>query len=122
MVASGGGVTLTGTPLETGRPPGSMTAVPPAKTAVRSVKPPLVTMPGEAAKLVAAAAERYGEAHSFYGRYCDEVHGRELSPVSPRERARDPNRIPVIASLLEKGIAAESAGLDLLSRAVNSLD
>jgi hypothetical protein len=71
---------------------------------------------GKAAKLVAAAAERYGEAHVFYGRYCDEVHGREITPESPRERARRPERIAVIAPLLEKGIAAEVAGLELLEQ------
>jgi hypothetical protein len=76
---------------------------------------------GEAAKLVAAAAERYGEAHTFYGRYCDEVHGRENTPESPRERARKPERIAIIASLLEKGISAESAGLALLARAAPTL-
>ncbi len=38
--------------------------------------------------------------------------------MSLRERARTPERIAVIADILEKGIVAETAGLAALKRAV----
>jgi hypothetical protein len=62
--------------------------------------------------------KRPGEAFGCYDRYRSEVRGREPTPLSLRERARTPERIAVIADILEKGIVAETAGLAALKRAV----
>jgi hypothetical protein len=50
------GLTLTAVPLVTGRFPGVITPVPPAKTAVRLVLPPAVIVVGLAPKLVIVGA------------------------------------------------------------------
>ncbi len=74
---------------------------------------------GNARKVVLDAAESYGEAFQCYDHYRSEVGAGEPSPPSNEERARTPDRIAVTAGILERGIAAEAAGLDALAQAVN---
>jgi hypothetical protein len=73
---------------------------------------------GEARALVLEAADNYGEAFACYDRYRTEVGGGEPTRLSLEERARTPDRIAVTAEILERGIAAETAGLGALKRAV----
>jgi hypothetical protein len=72
---------------------------------------------GDARALVAEAADNYGEAFRCYDRYLSEV-GAGAPRLSLRERARTPERIAVIADILERGIEAETAGLEALKQAV----
>lgn len=67
---------------------------------------------------VLAAADGYGEAFRCYDRYLSAVRGPRPHAQSLRERARTPERIAVIAEVLEQGIDAETAGLGALARAV----
>jgi hypothetical protein len=74
---------------------------------------------GDIRDLVSEASRGYGEAFRLYDRYCGEVC--DPASLSLQQRARTPDRILVIADLLERGIAAEAAGLELLERAVSKL-
>ncbi len=73
---------------------------------------------GELRELVSEAAFRYGEAFRWYDRYRSEVGAGERRPRSNEHTARTPDRIAATAGLLESGIKAEAAGLDVLARAV----
>jgi len=73
---------------------------------------------GEVCTLVSEAADRYGEAYRCYDRYRSEVGAGEPSPSSNERSARKPGRIAVTARLLEEGVEAEAAGLDVLARAI----
>ncbi len=73
---------------------------------------------GEARHLATEAAHAYGEAFRYYDRYCAAV--REPPHLSLEQRARTPDRIPVVADLLECGISAETSGLERLEQAVAS--
>jgi len=76
---------------------------------------------GKARNSVLAAAEQYARAFDFYDQYRSEVSAGEPTPLTLQERARTPERIAVIAPLLEKGIAAETAGLQTLKEAARTL-
>ena len=76
---------------------------------------------GKTRDAVLAAAQHYEQAFQSYERYRAEVSTHELPPQPLRERARTPERIAVIAPLLEQGIAAEKAGLEALSEVVRAL-
>ena len=71
---------------------------------------------GEAAKLATAAAGRYGEAFKNYDRYHAEIHSDGRMPLSLAKQTRTPERIAVIAPMLEQGIRAEAAGVEQLER------
>lgn len=73
---------------------------------------------GELRELVSETACRYGEAFRWYDRYRSEVGAGERRPRSNEHSARTPDRIAATACLLESGINAEAAGLDVLARAV----
>jgi len=75
---------------------------------------------GRASQLVQDAADHYGSAFQYYDRYRSEVHVGEPTPAR-RERARTPERIAVIAEILELGIVAEEAGAEALAQAVSAL-
>ncbi len=77
---------------------------------------------GEVARLLQAAANSYGEAFRRYEEYRSAVQDGFSPRATLQERARTPERIAVIAPILEQGIAAESEGLGLLERAVELLD
>lgn len=72
--------------------------------------------------MVRQAADQYGEAFKRYDAYLSEVRGKEPNRLGLHERARTPERIDVIGRILEEGIAAEAAGLDILTRVVNQSD
>ncbi len=73
---------------------------------------------GDASRWASKAADHYGEAFRLYDRYRAEVV-ESVSPGRPlHERARTPERIRIIAPLLERGIAEEAAGLEALERVV----
>ena len=76
---------------------------------------------GEARKLTLIAAGHYGQAFEHYEEYRSEVSADEQSTESLRDRARTPERVAVIAPLLEQGIAAEAAGLEALRGVVRKL-
>jgi len=80
-----------------------------------------ISLTGHAQRLVAAAAERYGEAFRHYDRYLAETQGCDPPGRSLQERARTPERISVIAPLLERAITEEAAGLEVLGEAVGLL-
>jgi hypothetical protein len=73
-------------------------------------------------RLLRDAADRYGEAFSLYEEYRAAVQDGFPPRATLQERARTPDRIAVIAPILEQGIAAESEGLGLLERAVELID
>ena len=77
---------------------------------------------GRARDSALAAAECFGRAFEFYESDGSEVSACEPKPRTLRERARSPERIAVIAPLLEQGIAAERAGLEALEQAVHAFD
>ena len=77
---------------------------------------------GEIRSLLQEAAGRYGEAFQHYERYRAAVQDGFHPRATLQERARTPERIAVIAPILEAGIAAERAGLESLTRAVEILD
>jgi hypothetical protein len=72
---------------------------------------------GEARGLLLEAADHYGRAFEYYDRYLTEV-GAGAPLLGLKERARTPERIAVIAEILERGIEAEVAGLAALKQAV----
>ena len=76
---------------------------------------------GEAREHTLQAAEHYGCAATYYDRYRTEVSDGVPPSSGLRERARVPDRIAVIAPLLEQGISAEAAGVGALVRAVRAL-
>jgi len=72
---------------------------------------------GELSSLLKKAAGKYREAFAQYEGYRAAVQDG-FDPRTPlRERARTPERIAVIASILERGIQAESDGVELLEEA-----
>jgi hypothetical protein len=79
------------------------------------------TLSGDTRRPVAAAADRYGEAFRQYDWYLVETQGCDPSGRPLRERARTPERIGVIAPLLERAVAEEAAGLEALEEAVSLL-
>ncbi|MDH3498057.1 MAG: BtrH N-terminal domain-containing protein [Gemmatimonadota bacterium] len=79
------------------------------------------TLTGDAKRLIATAADRYGEAFRCYDRYLGETQGCNPPGRTLTERARTPARIGVIAPLLERGIAEEAAGLEGLMEALSLL-
>jgi len=79
------------------------------------------TLSSGAQRLVATAADRYGEAFRHYDRYLAEIRGDDPPGHTLRERARTPERISVIAPLLESAIAEEAAGLEVLGETVGLL-
>ncbi|MCP3920239.1 MAG: BtrH N-terminal domain-containing protein [bacterium] len=76
---------------------------------------------GDAREPTLRAAEHYGRAAACYDAYRAEVAGGAARQGGLCERARTPDRIAVIAPLLEQGIDAEAAGVDALERAVGAL-
>jgi hypothetical protein len=76
------------------------------------------TLDGEARNFVSEAADRYGEAFRQYEHYLSEVRGDDPTRMSLQERARTPERIAVIAGILERGIVAEEAGTAAIEQAV----
>ncbi len=79
------------------------------------------TLTGDAERLIAAAADRYGAAFRCYDRYLGETQGCRPPDRTLHERARTPARIGVIAPLLQRGIAEEAAGLGGLEEALSLL-
>lgn len=75
----------------------------------------------QAAEPFRAAAKHYGEAFRLYDRFRAEVENG-VPPGSRGDRARTPERIAVIAPLLERGISAEVRALDALGRAAQALE
>jgi hypothetical protein len=76
------------------------------------------TQSGAAMDLLSTAADHYGEAFRCYDRYLGEIEGCSRPNLSLQERARTPERIEVIAPILERGIAAEASGLEVLEETV----
>ena len=62
------------------------------------------------------------DAFENYQRYRAAVQDGFPPRATLEERARTPERIAVITPILESGIAAESAGLELLAEAVQMLE
>ena len=79
-------------------------------------------LPDNAARHVRDAATHYGQAFDRYDQYRAEVHAGEPTPLSLEQRARTPERIAVVAPILESAIAAEASGMDALHAAVAALD
>ncbi|HET6496365.1 MAG TPA: hypothetical protein VFH61_13490 [Thermoleophilia bacterium] len=79
-------------------------------------------VPDECVPLLDKAAGLYAKAFELYEQYRAEVLGGEPTPLSLEERARTPERIGVIAPLLEQAISAEAAGIEALRNAVAALD
>ena len=79
-------------------------------------------LPQAAADHVRQAAEHYQEAFELYEQYRQEVHAGEPTPLTVEQRARTPERIAVIAPILEAGIEAEKAGLASLAKAVAAME
>jgi len=77
------------------------------------------TLAGDAQRLIASAADRYGEAFRHYDRYLAETQGCDPPGRTLQERARTPERIRIIAPLLERAIAEEAAGLEGLEEALS---
>jgi hypothetical protein len=78
-------------------------------------------MDGAVKEPLLEAARGYGEAFQHYDRYRAELAGGVPATLSLVDRARTPERIAVLAELLEQGITAESAGLDALTQAAAAL-
>lgn len=78
-------------------------------------------VPGDAGRLLVEAAGLYGSAFELYEQYRAEVLAGEPTPLNLQERARTPERISVIAPLLEQAISAEAAGIEALGRVVEAL-
>ena len=77
---------------------------------------------GEARRLLAAAADGYGEAFRGYDRYRTAMQAGE-SPGRPfPEQLRTPEHIGIIVPLLEQAIAAEARSLEALEGALGVLD
>jgi hypothetical protein len=76
---------------------------------------------GKAESLLQQAADRYGDAFQRYEEFRAAVQDGFPPRAGLKERARTPERIAVIAPILEAGIEAEDTGLDLLARAVERL-
>ena len=79
-------------------------------------------VPNECGRLLGEAAGLYGRAFGLYEEYRAEVLAGEPAPLSLEERARTPERISVIAPLLDRAISAEAAGIEALRSAVAVLD
>jgi hypothetical protein len=79
-------------------------------------------VPNECGRLLDEAAGLYGKAFELYEQYRAEVAGGEPTPLSLQERARTPERISVIAPILERAISTEAAGIEALGKAVEALD
>jgi hypothetical protein len=75
---------------------------------------------GEAQRLLSTAADRYGDAFAHYDRYRAAIRDSKQERADP-ESARTPARSVEAAQHLERGIVAESTGLDVLAEAVNLL-
>jgi len=79
-------------------------------------------VPDECAGSLDDAAGLYSKAFQLYEQYRAEVAAGEPTPLSLSERARTPERISVIAPLLEQAISVEAAGIEALGKAVEHLD
>lgn len=67
------------------------------------------------------AARHYGEAFRGYDRYMGEVQACDPPGRTLEERARSPERIRIIAPILEGAIAEEWRGLEALEEVVENL-
>jgi hypothetical protein len=76
----------------------------------------------EVESLLRGSSDSYGEAYQHYEQYRSAVQDGFSPGFTLQERARTPERISVVAPILEQGIAAESKGLGLLERAVELID
>lgn len=90
-----------------------------AEVWLRAVAP---TLNDKAGRELVAAADRYGDAFTAYDAYLGETQGCDQSRPTLHERARAPDAIDRCAPLLERGIEAESKGLDALAAAVALLE
>ena len=80
------------------------------------------TQTGDAKGLLTAVADHYGEAFRHYDRYLGEIEGCTRPHLDLQERARTPERIRVVAPLLERGIAEEALALEALEEAMKLLE
>ncbi|MFH1571830.1 MAG: hypothetical protein ABIL09_27820, partial [Gemmatimonadota bacterium] len=76
---------------------------------------------GEAADLLAAAADQYERAFRAYSEYDRLVHAEEGSGRSVQERLRTPEHIAALAPVLGQGIEAERSALSRLEAALGSM-
>ncbi len=76
---------------------------------------------GELGTMILDAANKYGQAFHSYDQYLGETQGCDPPRPTLRERARAPERIEACAPLLERGIEAEAAGLELLEEVASRI-